>query len=144
MRTLRLLVLFCLVVPLGCGLGNNRLDGRTRDLRQEAPGGEVGGQGPRPANNAGIEFAMKGKRWSEVFAWLTEQTDLPFVGSSISGQFTFVGRKGARYTLPQIVAIINQALLRQHNAYLVRRPRCFVLVWVAEPVLAQATAGPVR
>jgi hypothetical protein len=82
------------------------------------------------ARQINIEFRMESKSWHEVFKWLSSQTGVPFIGScGPAGTFTFIGPKEAKYSLPEIVASINQAL-RQQGFALVRRPRCFTLVAV--------------
>jgi hypothetical protein len=98
-------------------------------------------QDPKLANKGRIEFRMENRPWREVFAWLSEQTGVPVVVTCMPvGSFTFVGPQGARYTIPEVVGIINRALLRQKNAFLLRRPRCFALYWADEPVLARGAA----
>lgn len=84
-------------------------------------------QAPEPQDKGGIEFEMDDKRWTDVFEWLSDQTELPVITTfKPPGTFTFIGPKGARYTIPEIVAIINQALLRQ-DMILIRREESFAL-----------------
>jgi type II secretion system protein D len=59
-----------------------------------------------------IKFDMDKKPWRDVFEWLTEKTDLPFISVNIPrGTFTFISPKGKSYTIPEIIDIINQGLL---------------------------------
>jgi hypothetical protein len=77
----------------------------------------------------GVEFRMEGRPWGEVLEWLGDQSGLPCVYSSlpILGTFTFIGPKGAKYTLPEIMGILNRALLRQ-GYLLIKRKQSFTLV----------------
>ncbi|HKB35559.1 MAG TPA: hypothetical protein VKD72_03840 [Gemmataceae bacterium] len=80
-----------------------------------------------------IEFRMENKTWKEVFDWLKEQTGVPVVVPiHPTGTFTFVGPRAARYSLPQIVDLINQELRKLHEMVLIRRPRCFIVVAVED------------
>jgi hypothetical protein len=81
---------------------------------------------PGPPKIQRVAFRMEDVRWVDVFRWLGEQTGKPFVGSSIAGSFTFVGPPGARYTIPEILAIMNRNL-QQRGIILVERPKCFVI-----------------
>jgi type II secretion system protein D len=59
-----------------------------------------------------VKFDMDKKPWREVFEWLTEKTDLPFISVNIPrGTFTFIAPKGKSFTIPEIIDIINQGLL---------------------------------
>lgn len=82
---------------------------------------------PRLANLPRVEFRVKNKPWRDVLAWLTEQTGVPVACSFRPvGSFTFVGPPGARYTIPEVVGIIERGLMRQ-GYLLIPRPRCFAL-----------------
>src|SRR5262249_3657770 len=59
-----------------------------------------------------IAFSMDGKPWKQVFAWLTEETELPVTCNGFpQGSFTFIGPPKKTYTIPEIIDIINDALL---------------------------------
>jgi hypothetical protein len=90
-----------------------------------------------------VEFRMENKPWRDVFRWLTDKSDLPFIVSCMpTGCFTFVGPKGARYSIPEVVAIVNRALLPT-GCRLIRRPRCFTLDWSEdEPLYARVKSRP--
>jgi hypothetical protein len=89
---------------------------------------------PRPQkplpNVLRVAFRMEKKKWTAVFAWLTEQTGLPIITSSLSGSFTFIGPKGRKYTIPEAVAIINRDLRATHGLILIQTDRSFQLVRV--------------
>ena len=47
-----------------------------------------------------------------MFEWLADKTSLPFISPSLpAGTFNFVGPKEKKYTIPQIIDIINDSLL---------------------------------
>ncbi|HEV3236036.1 MAG TPA: secretin N-terminal domain-containing protein, partial [Gemmataceae bacterium] len=77
-------------------------------------------------------FEMRDKSWNSVFEWLTDQTGIPVVSNyKPTGTFNFIGPKGMKYTLPEIIDHLNDALLSQppSNRYiLIRREKNFTLV----------------
>jgi type II secretory pathway component GspD/PulD (secretin) len=79
-----------------------------------------------------IKFEMDKKSWKEVLEWLADQYDLPLTTHFYpKGSFTFITPKGKSYTLPEIIDILNEALLTQDstNKYvIVRRERSLSLV----------------
>src|SRR5689334_13389725 len=84
----------------------------------------------RNTDNGGIEFRMKNKKWIDVFGWLGSRTGVPVIGSAtinIPGSFTFLGRRGAKYSIPEIVRLINKEL-RHEQMVLIRRPRSFTVM----------------
>jgi hypothetical protein len=115
--------------------GAVELKGALDDLRGASRGAGPAGGAPADPNRRGprrddtFEFRVDNKPLKEVLMWLSDQTGLPFIGSSVPGSFTFVGPEGQRYTVPEIVAIINRSL-RLRGLELVRRERCFVIVHV--------------
>jgi hypothetical protein len=69
---------------------------------------------PRQVGNSRKHaFRMENKRWPDVFAWLAEETGLPVCQSGVGGSFTFIGPKRAKYTIPEIVNIMNCTLVPQ-------------------------------
>jgi hypothetical protein len=82
---------------------------------------------PELANLPRIEFRVEKKPWMEVLTWLTEQTGVPVLGTFRPvGSFTFIGPPGTKYTIPEVVGIIERGLMRQ-GYLLIRRPSCFTL-----------------
>src|SRR5438093_768337 len=70
-----------------------------------------------------VEFNMVNQPWNKVFEWLTDHTGMAFVGPTTAaptGSFTFINPKGKKYSVPQIIDIINAGLL-QYQYVLVRR-----------------------
>src|SRR5436190_14673689 len=76
-----------------------------------------------------IAFEMRKKPWNEVIEWLVDQTGLNYIAiqSPPTGSFNFISPKGATFSGPEVIDIINEGLL-QHQYVLVRRPRSFTLI----------------
>ena len=73
-------------------------------------------------------FEMRGKPWAAIFEWLTDKTGLPFLSSNAAptGTFNVIVKADRRYTLPEVIDLINDGLLP--NKYvLIRRPASFSL-----------------
>jgi type II secretory pathway component GspD/PulD (secretin) len=81
-------------------------------------------------------FQMRTKPWAQVIEWFADITGMPFVGTEIpQGTFNFIGSSTKAYTVPEIVDIINEALISRKDSQkyiLVRRARSFTLVPVDE------------
>jgi uncharacterized protein (TIGR03067 family) len=70
-------------------------------------------------------FEMKDKPWKDVMEWFADVSGLRYTGKETPpGKFTFTPAKGKEYTIPEIVDVINDALLADKKApyLLVRRP----------------------
>ncbi len=78
------------------------------------------------------DFVMEKKQWSQVFEFLTDKTELPFIGTNIpTGTFNFTPPKDKKFNLGEIIDIINDALLCQpENAkwLLIRRSHSFAVI----------------
>jgi RNA polymerase sigma-70 factor (ECF subfamily) len=71
-------------------------------------------------------FEMRNKPWQDVTEWFADVSGLRYTGKETPpGTFTFNGPKDKQYTIPEIVDIINEALLANKKApyLLVRRPK---------------------
>ena len=78
-------------------------------------------------------FSFKNRKWSEVFEWLTDQTEMPFIGTHVPvGRFSFNPPDWKTFTLSEIVDIINDALrpegTNKGEFQFLRRQRCFTLI----------------
>jgi hypothetical protein len=74
-----------------------------------------------------FEFDMAGRPWRDVYTWIVERTRLPITNtSSPVGIFTFNTPKGARYTIPEIMTIVNKEL-HQQGYTLIRRDTFLLL-----------------
>src|SRR5947207_1761779 len=57
-------------------------------------------------------FSFEKKPWRSVFDWLVENSGKPVVGNHFpTSTFTFLSPKGKRYTMPEVIDIINEGLL---------------------------------
>ena len=85
-----------------------------------------------------VAFNMEGQRWSQVFQWLVDQTGLKYASSNNpQGSFTFKSPEGKKYTLGEIIDIINEGLDSnpdQQRYLLIRRDTSFVLVLADEKI----------
>ena len=84
-----------------------------------------------------IAFSMSGKPWKEVFQWLTDQTGLPVVATTVpTDSFSFIAPARRTYTIPEVIDIINEGLLSNKNqrTMLIRRPNNFVLVTAEDKI----------
>jgi hypothetical protein len=85
-----------------------------------------------------VTFSMSEKPWSSVFAWLSEQTGKPvIVSSKPTGSFSFNSPDGRKYTVPEVVDIINQALLsaeKTNKYYLINGEKAFTLIPADEKI----------
>jgi len=76
-------------------------------------------------------FQMKDKPWKGVIEWFADVTGLRYTGKETPpGTLTFAPPKDKRYTIPEIVDIINDALLADKKTpyLLVRCAQTFTLV----------------
>jgi hypothetical protein len=83
---------------------------------------------PLRTRKGGIKFQMNGKPWREVLEWLADQSGEAWISPPmpVLGTFTYVGPADARYSVAEIFAIVNRALLRE-GYQLVRRQRSFIV-----------------
>ena len=91
----------------------------------------------KPAEKT-VAFNMEGQRWSTVFQWLVDQTGLKYGSSYIpQGSFTFKSPIDRKYTISEVIDIINEALDSnpdQQRFLLIRRETSFVLVPADEKI----------
>src|SRR5262249_12724180 len=77
-------------------------------------------------------FEMRSKPWPQVMEWLPDITGMPFIGPDLpTGTFNFIGSSKKGYTIPEIIDIINEALLSNKDTQkfiLVRRERSFTVL----------------
>jgi type II secretory pathway component GspD/PulD (secretin) len=87
---------------------------------------------PDPARPLALN--MNARPWTQVFEWLSDQTGLPIVArDKPQGTFTFIAPRNKKYSLPEAIDVINEALLAQ-KYLLIRRPHSFVLVPADEKI----------
>ncbi len=57
-------------------------------------------------------FEMRSKPWSQVIEWVSDIAGMPVSATALpTGTFNFIGAKDRKYTLPEIIDIINEAML---------------------------------
>jgi RNA polymerase sigma-70 factor (ECF subfamily) len=80
----------------------------------------------KPPAEKQYAFEMKEKPWKEVIEWFADVSGLRYTGKETPpGAFTFTPPKGKQYTIPEIVDILNEALLADKKTpyLLIRRPK---------------------
>lgn len=83
-----------------------------------------------------IAFEMRNKPWPDVLEWLAEQSGLEVITShKPTGTVTFIAPKTKvrKYTIPQVIDILNEQLMSQ-KLLLVRRTNSFTILSTAGPV----------
>jgi type II secretion system protein D len=89
---------------------------------------------PAQAAEKTLAFEMRDKPWSSVLEWLSDQTGLPVITTyKPTGTFNFISPKKQQYTIPEIIDILNEALLAQ-KYLLIRRDQSFTLVPADEKI----------
>jgi hypothetical protein len=85
-----------------------------------------------------VKFSFDGKAWRAVFEWLAETTGKPIVTNFYpTGTFTFIGPANKEYTIPQVIDILNEALLsnsQTNKYYLINRERSFTIIPADEKI----------
>jgi type II secretory pathway component GspD/PulD (secretin) len=97
---------------------------------------KISEQAPTPAGETPKTFnmEMRAKPWAAVLEWFSDQTGLPILATEKpAGTFSFVARNQKRYTLAEIVDILNEGLAPQ-NLLLIRGDRSVVLVRADERI----------
>ncbi len=73
-------------------------------------------------------FEMRGKSWANVFEWLTDKTGKPFISRDLPpGSLNFIARQGQKFSIPEIIDIVNDGLLPLRYV-LINRRTSFTLV----------------
>jgi len=80
-------------------------------------------------------FSMTNKPWNEVIEWLVDQSGLSYISVHPvpTGTFNFISPKGATYSLPQVIDIINEGLLL-HKSVLIRHDKSFTIISTVAPI----------
>src|SRR5262245_32939170 len=83
-----------------------------------------------------ITFNCNNKPWNAVLEWLADQTGMPVSSlNKPTGTFTFIVPPGhsGKYTLPQIIDILNDNLVDQ-KLILIRRDQTFRIIAAEEKI----------
>jgi type II secretory pathway component GspD/PulD (secretin) len=85
-----------------------------------------------------VAFNMSEKPWGSVLSWLADQTGKSIITQiKPTGSFTFISPKGKLYTIPEVIDIINEALLSgsaTQKYYLINGERTFTMVPADEKI----------
>jgi type II secretory pathway component GspD/PulD (secretin) len=90
----------------------------------------------KPAKPAEKRFAfeVRDKPWDYVLEWLSEQTGIPVIASPMpTGTLTLNSPANKTYTIPDIVDILNDALMGQKYR-LIRLEQAYYLFDVSQPL----------
>ena len=86
----------------------------------------------KPASDKLITFTVAGLPWPKVFEWLSDQTGMQVLfapGVKDPGGLdsaSIITPKGRQYTLPQLIDVLNEALIVQKHI-MIRRDTSFVI-----------------
>jgi type II secretory pathway component GspD/PulD (secretin) len=81
-----------------------------------------------------IAFEMRDKPWNSVLEWLCDQTGMAMATTTKpTGTLTFIDSGNRKYTIPEIVDLLNEQLLAQ-KLLLIRRDRFFTIVAADEKI----------
>src|SRR5262245_27143525 len=81
-----------------------------------------------------FSFEMRNQPWSKVFEWLADQNKSQFIASATpNGTFNFVPGSQKKYTMAQIIDILNEALIAKGHL-LIHRANSLLLMPADEPV----------
>ncbi len=89
-----------------------------------------------------VAFEMRGKTWAGVFEWFSDLSGLSYISSypAPGGTFTFYNPKNKKYTIAEIVDILNDGL--QKDKYvLIRRDASFTLFPADEAIPPELVRG---
>jgi hypothetical protein len=92
-----------------------------------------------------VAFEMRGKPWSSVFEWFSDQTEMPFCSTfpPPTGTFTFINPKDPKtgkpreYPLTDVFDFINEILMAQHKFMLLRSDTALTMFPADEPIPAK-------
>src|SRR5262249_26742660 len=77
-----------------------------------------------------VRIEFRDARWADVLDWFSKASGLPFIGTQKpTGSVTFSGE----YSIPEVIDILNEALLQQ-KLLLVRRQKSFTLLPADEKI----------
>lgn len=124
---------FLLSAPVSLTLLASLLGGSTA-LAEPDPAPPAQTAGETASKPKTISFEMRDKPWSAVLEWLSDQTGLPVITTAKpTGTFTFIEPKKKDYTIPEVIDILNEALLGQ-KFVIIRRERSFTIVPADEKI----------
>lgn len=114
---------------------SDKLNGQSTDGKSAAQPENKAATPPKSGERT-IAFEMRDKPWNSVLEWLSDQAGIPVISSDKpTGTFTFIAPRNSprEYTIPQIIDILNEALLNQ-KFIIIRRSHSFTIVAADTPV----------
>lgn len=143
----RLVLLGALVLGVNWALAQQPPDSTGKPVTPDkAPGQTTDGKSvaqpesrttsPTRTGEKTIAFEMRDKPWVSVLEWLSDQAGIPVMTvDRPTGTFTFIAPKNAprEYTIPQIIDILNEALVNQ-KFIIIRRSNSFTIVAADNPI----------
>ncbi|HMP59374.1 MAG TPA: secretin N-terminal domain-containing protein, partial [Gemmatales bacterium] len=140
MKTQRLLK-----TGLLCGaLGLAQFGGLPWSVQAQAPGAVA--PSDRPGVQKTFSFEMRDQPWDKVLEWLGNNTGVPVVSPyKPQNTLNFFGTvKKSQYTIPEVIDLLNDALLAQatQKLLIVRRPTSILVVLADDPQAIDASLLP--
>ncbi|MBX7102475.1 MAG: hypothetical protein K1X57_00235 [Gemmataceae bacterium] len=75
-----------------------------------------------------VAFEMRDKPWKGVLEWLSNETGLPIITTATpTGSFSYYGNPKKKYSITEVIDVINEALMNQ-KFILLRRDASFTIV----------------
>jgi type II secretory pathway component GspD/PulD (secretin) len=107
------------------------LDSRAQDSEQRSRlGAPVAQSAKSDTAEKKVAFEMRDKPWSSVLEWLSDQTGVPVITTiKPTGSFTFIAPRGhiEKYTIPEVIDILNEALSSQKEL-IIRRSQSLTII----------------
>jgi general secretion pathway protein D len=94
-----------------------------QDPKPAAPPAVAAPAAPKPAEKT-VTFAFDGKPWPEVLDWFKQESGLALITSYVPTGSAKIGAPNRKFTIPEVVDVLNEALAAQ-NYILVRREASF-------------------
>jgi len=83
---------------------------------------------PNSLSTKTVSFEMRDKPWKNVLEWLSNETGLPVITTATpTGTFNFYGNPKKKYTIPEVIDVINEGLLEK-KFVLIRKDASFTIV----------------
>jgi general secretion pathway protein D len=132
---------------LGGLLGSAPLSVLTPPIMAQPPAAAPSSDAPvKPGAQKTFAFEMRDQPWDKVLEWLGNNTGVPVVSPyKPQNTLNFFGTvKKSQYTIPEIIDLLNDALLSQttQKLQIVRRPTSILVVLADDPQAIDASLLP--
>jgi type II secretory pathway component GspD/PulD (secretin) len=113
----------------GRGSSSSAPEGRSAGAGAIGPN-RSSGVAEQPAHGKKVQFQAHNQPWPATLDWLAQQTGLPIIANSVpDGTFTVFGSTSEKYTIPQVVDMLNgQLKLQKQPMLLIRGKHDFQLI----------------